>query len=148
MMVFGGLHSKWQKVISLLAVVVTCVMVLALPDLRSILVPPPAPVAVAPSSSSPYYLWVSLDTKDPARFQVVLESDFWSNRRVRVLPQDAANVPARAEILLHRLPMPTGKEDDATIWVERRFQFLNREYAPGARMGYYSLAYLTHLGHE
>lgn len=148
MMILGGFDSKWQKVISLLAVVASGAMLLALPDLRSILMPPSAPVAVAPSSSSPYYLWVSLDTKNPKRFQVVLESDFWSNRRVRVQPQEIAHVPARAEILLHRLPTPTGKEDDATIWVERRFQFLNREYAPGERVGCYSLAYLTHLGHE
>ncbi|HEX4266212.1 MAG TPA: hypothetical protein VH597_17880 [Verrucomicrobiae bacterium] len=148
LMVFGGFHSKWQKAISALAVLVSCAMLLALPDLRSILVPPPAPVAVAPSSTSPYYLWVSLDTKAPARFQVVLESEFWSNRRVRVLPQRAANVPARAEILLHRLPTPTGREDDATIWVERRLQFLTREYAAGERVGCYSLAYLTRLGHE
>jgi hypothetical protein len=129
-------------------VVVSGAILLALPDLHSIVMPPRVPAAVAPSSSSPYYVWVSLDTKDPARFQVVFESDFWSNRRVRVLAQRASNVPARAEILLHRLPAPTGKEDEATVWIERRFKFLTREYTPGERVGCYSLAYLTHLANE
>jgi len=148
LMIFGGFRSVWQNVMSSLAVIVSGVVLFGLPDLFYLLAPPPAPRVVAPSSSSPYYLWVSLDTKTPTRFQVVLESDYWSNRRVKVGAQRGANVPARAEILLRRLPAPAGKEDNATIWVERRFRFLTREYAPGERVGRYSLAYLTQLDHE
>lgn len=148
LLVLGGLSSVWQCVVSLLAFVITTVMVMALPDLMRVLWPPPAPAVVGPSSSSPFYLWVNLDTRTPERFQVVLESGFWANRSVQVNRPSAANAPARAEIRLLRLPHPSQHEDDASIWVERRYRFLSREFALGERVGRYSLPYLANLGHE
>ena len=35
--------------------------------------------------------------------------------------------------------------EDGTVWVERRRRFLTREFAPGERVGRYSLSYLTRL---
>ena len=149
MMVLGGFTSGWQNAAGALGLAVSCVMVLALPDLRCILLPPPAPVAVAPSSPSPYYLWVSLDTKHPKRFQVVLQSEFWSNRRANVIPRSGANASMRAEIFLHRLSgQTTPNGEDGTVWVERRRRFLTREFNPGERVGRYSVGYLTRLAHE
>jgi hypothetical protein len=149
MMALGGFTSRWQKAVSALAIIVSGAMLFALQDLRAILVPPPAPVAVSPSSPSPYYLWVSLDTKHPERFQVVLESEFWANRRSDVAPHSGANASMRAEIFLHRQAGQTNPNgEDGTVWIERRRHFLTREYAPGERVGRYSVAYLTRLPHE
>ena len=149
MMAFGGFTSGWQRAVTALAVVVSGVMLFAFPDLIYILAPPPAPAAVAPSSPSPQYLWVSLDTRHPGCFQVVLESEHWANRRADVFSYGAADVPARAEILLRRLSRPAvRKEEAATVWIERRHRFLNREYVSGERVGRYSLPYLNRLGHE
>lgn len=149
MMALGGFTSGWQKAVSTLAIIVSGAMLFALPDLGAILVPPPAPLAVSPSSPSPYYLWVSLDTKHPERFQVVLESEFWANRRAEVTPHSGANASMRAEIFLHRLAGQTNPNgEDGTLWIERRHHFLTREYAPGERVGRYSVAYLTRLPHE
>jgi len=149
MMALGDFTNGWQKAVSALAVVVSCAMLFALPDLRAILVPPPVPAAVTPSSPSPYYLWVSLDTKHPKRFQVKLESEYWSNRRATVTAHSGANASMRAEIFLHRLTSRTiPNEEDGTVWIERRRHFLGREYASGERVGRYSVAYLTRLDHE
>ena len=126
--------------------VASTAMLVALPDLRSILIPPPAPAVVAPSSPSPYYLWVSLDTKHPDRFLVVLESGFWSNRRAEVSWQGGANPSLRAEIRLHRLVRQTANdEEDGTVWIERRRRFLMREFAPGERVGHYSFSHVSRL---
>jgi hypothetical protein len=144
----GDISSPIQRGLNIFAVLISIAILCGVADLRAILSPPPAPSVVAPSSSSSYYLWVSLATKDPSRFRVMLESDFWSNRRVNVTGQRGVSTPARAEILLRRQSRPAGGEDDATIWVERRLRFLTREFAPGERVGRYSLSYLTHLGHE
>ena len=149
MMAIGNFTSRWQMAMNGLAVFMSTAMLLALSDFRCILLPPPAPIAIAPASTSPYYLWVSLDTKHPDYFQVVLESAFWSNRRAEVLPHSGANASMRAEILLRRLARPTTpNEEDGTVWIERRRRFLTREFAPGERVGHYSFSYLTRLGHE
>ncbi len=149
LMILGDFNRAWQKAVTALALTVSCVMLLALPDLWSALRAPPCPVAVAPSSPSPYYLWVSLDTKHPGRFQVVLESEFWANRRAEVTPHSGANASMRAEILLHRLTgQTTSNEEDGTVWIERRRRFLTREYAPGERVGRYTVGYLTRLANE
>jgi hypothetical protein len=100
-------------------------------------------------SASPYYLWVSLDTKRADAFSVVLESGFWSNRWANVGSYGGANGSVRAEILLSRVGrQTTNDEEDGTIWVERRRKFLNREFQPGERVGSYSLSHITRLGHE
>jgi hypothetical protein len=89
---------------------------------------------------------VSLDTRDANRFSVVLESGFWSNRRANVTSH-GANVAVRAELPLTRLRYFTSRdEEDGVIWVERRRRFLGREFAPGERVGRYSLAYVSRLG--
>ena len=148
-MVIGGFTSKWQKAVSALAVTASGVMLFALPDLRGTLLPPRAPDVVPPSSPSPYHLWVSLDTKHPEYFEVVLESRYWSNRRERVRRYSGANASVRAEMLLHRLTGQTTQDgEEGTVWIERRRHFLNREYAPGERVGRYSLAYLNRLTRE
>src|SRR5439155_20630930 len=113
MMAIGGLTDKSQIAVNAFALVVTTIMLAALPDLQSILLPHPAPIAVAPASPSPYDLWVSLDTKYPQYFSVVLESRYWSNRRADVKQQGGAPRSARAEIHFHRLTgMSPADEND------------------------------------
>jgi hypothetical protein len=149
LMRLGEFTNTRQMALNVLAIAISVAMLLALPDLRAILRPSPAPEAVAPSSPSPYHLWVSLDTEHPDDFQVVLESSFWANRRARVVRYGGADASVRAEILLHRLASQNfGDGEDGTVWVERRRHFLHREYAPGERVGRYSLSYLNHLPHE
>ena len=143
----AGLRSIRQTVTNVGAIALSAVMLFSLPDLRSILIPPPAPAVVAPSSPSPYHLWVSLDTQDPDRFLVVFESGFWSNRRAEVTPHEGTSPSARAEIRLQRLARQTTDDgEDGTIWVERRRRFLWREFAPFERVGRYSLSYVSRLG--
>jgi hypothetical protein len=149
LMSIAGLRSLRQTASNIAATLVTAVLLLALPDLASILLPPPAPGVVAPSSPSPYHLWVSLDTRHPERFLVVFESGFWSNRRAEVTPQKGTSPSVRAEIRLHRLARQTTDDmEDGTIWIERRRRFLGREFAPGERIGRYSLSYVSRLGRE
>ena len=149
MMAIGGFGSRWQMATSALALAVTGVMLVALPDLRDILRPPLPPAAVGPSSPSPYHLWVSLDTKHPESFYVVLESDFWANRRSTVAAYGGANASVRAELRLNRLARPSARsEEDGTVWVERRRRFLTREFSPGERVGRYSFSYVTRLGRD
>ena len=145
----AGLRSLRQTAANIAAIAVTVVLLIALPDLRSILLPPPAPAVVAPSSPSPYHLWVSLDTGHPDRFLVVFESGFWSNRRSEVTRQKGTSPSVRAEIRLHRPARQTTDDmEDGTIWIERRRRFLWREFAPGERVGRYSLSYVSRLGRE
>ena len=149
MMALGGFADKWQMASRVFALVVSAIMLMALADLRSIVLPHPAPIAVTPGSSSPYYLWVSLDTKHPKYFSVVLESDYWSNRRADVKPCGGVTSSVRAVILLHRLTgMTAANEEDGVVWIERRRRFLTREFHPGERVGRYSIPYLSRLGHE
>jgi len=123
-------------------------MLLALPDLRGVLLPRPAPNVVGPSSESPYHVWVSLDTANPKDFSVVLESRFWANRRVSVAAYSGENASVRAELKLDRMVGRLSPDiDDGTVWIERRRRFLTREFAPGERVGRYSLSYVMRL-HE
>jgi hypothetical protein len=148
-MAIGDLSSRWQMAVNAFALFVSAIMVIALPDLRSILLPYTAPTAVPPASLSPYYLWVSLDTKHPEYFQVVLESGFWSNRRADVKQYGGVTPSVRAEIHLHRLTrMTVENEWHGDVWLERRRRFLNREFAPGERVGRFSIPYLYRIGHE
>ncbi len=149
LMRLGELNSRSQMALNVFAIGVSIVMLFALHDLRGIVLPPPAPMATAPTSPLPDYLWVSLDTKNPEDFLVVLESDYWSNRRVEVSPHTGANGSMRAEIQLRRAPAP-GDENktDGIVWVERRHRFLTRDFAPGERVGRYDLSYIHHLGYE
>jgi len=148
-MAIGNFSSRWQMAVNTLAALVSAALLLALPDLQSIMAPPPAPTPITPSSPSPYYLWVSLDTKKPDCFQVILESKFWSNRRADVKQYSGANASVRAEIRLQRVAHQTSfNEEEGTIWIERRRRFLTREFAPGERVGRYTLSYLSHLGYE
>ncbi len=80
----GRFFSGGQTAMNAVAIVASMMMLTAAFDLRAILRPIKAPEAVAPGSPSPFYLWVSLDTAYARYFQVVLESDFWANRRVPV----------------------------------------------------------------
>ena len=149
LMAIGDFTSRWQLATGALALIVSIVMLLALPDVRSILWPPPSPAVTGPSSPSPYHLWVSLDTNHPEAFYVVLESGFWSNRRSTVAAYGGANASARAELRLKRLARPTtNDEEDGIIWVERRRRFLTREFLPGDLVGRYSFSYVTRLGGE
>ncbi|HEY0944572.1 MAG TPA: hypothetical protein VGD81_04865 [Opitutaceae bacterium] len=145
----GGTFSPRQALINVLAVAASGVMVLALPDLHCILLPPPAPAAVAPASASPYYLWVSLDTRRPAFFQVALESTIWVNRRSDVAFQASAPQSVRAEIRLARVSQKTTRDfEDGIVWIERRPCLLGRKYASQERVGRYTVAYLNRLAHE
>jgi len=123
-MAIGNLSSRWQMAVNTLAALASAGILLALPDLHSIMAPSPAPTPITPSSPSPYYLWVSLDTKKPDSFQVVLESKFWSNRRADVKRYSGANASVRAEIRLQRVAHQTSfNEEDGTVWIERRRRF-------------------------
>lgn len=149
MNVLGGFFDRRQSAMNVFALSISAIMLAALPDLRSVLLPYPAPMAVLPSSPSPYYLWVSLDTKHPKYFSVVLESKYWSNRRADVKPSGGITPSIRAEMHFHRLTgMTTANEDDGVVWIERKQRFLTREFFPGDRIGRYSIPYLSHLGHE
>jgi hypothetical protein len=145
LLAIGGLFSRWQIAVNVLAVIVTVVMLFAARDLRAILLPYSPPQAVGPSSPSPNYLWVSLDTKHPRYFEVLFESDFWADRQAVVSFKGDAT-PPRAEIRL--LPLAhksTGGESDGTIWIQRRQCFLGRDFVPGDRVGRYTLHYVTDL---
>lgn len=147
LMAVGDLAIRRQTVLNAYAVIVSAVMLVALPDVRSILWPPPPPVVVGPASASPYHLWVSLDTRRPEAFSVLLESDFWSNRRAEVKEHSGANGSMRAEIRLRRLSRDLVSDaEDGTIWIERRRRFLSREFTSGERVGRYSLSYVSSLG--
>jgi hypothetical protein len=149
MMTLGGFSDPRQIATNIFALAVSVVMVVALPDLWSILLPYPAPAAVKPASPSPYYLWVSLDTKHPAYFSAVLESGYWSNRRSDVRQRGGVTQSVRAEIQLYRLTgVSAASEEDGVVWIERRRRFLCREFLPGERIGRYSIPYLTRLGYE
>lgn len=148
-MAIGQLESKAQLSANALALAVSVVMLAGLPDILNILAPPASPAVVAPVSRSPYYLWVSLDTRRPRAFQVAFESDFWANRRADVARYSDPDGSMRAEIRLNRLShQATVDEQDGTVWIERRRAFLNHDYQPGERVGSYSLSYLSKLGHE
>jgi hypothetical protein len=145
----GEFTSKGQMTLNVLAVATSAVILLALNDLQGILLPPPSPAVVAPSSLMPDYLWVSLNTMQADRFLVALESNYWLNRRVEVMPHIGAYGPARAEIHLQRSAAATTTDkEDGTVWIERRYRFLGREFAPGEHIGRYDLSYLNRIGHE
>jgi hypothetical protein len=145
----GEFASKSQLTANVFALAVTVVMALALPDIRNVLQPPAPPEAVTPGSPSPYYLWVSLDTKRPEAFRAVLESGFWSNRRADVIAYGGADGSSRAEMRLSRHPrQSTIDEEDGIVWIERRRKFLGREFQPGERVGSYPLSYLIDLPHD
>jgi hypothetical protein len=149
LMALSHLGDHRQMAANLLGLAISVIMLVALPDLRSILWPHPAPLAVAPASTSPYELWVSLDTKYPRYFCIVFESGYWSNRRAEVKPYDGVTPSVRAEVHFHRLTgNTTATADDGDVWIERRRRFLTREYYPGERVGHYSIPYLSRLGHE
>jgi hypothetical protein len=148
-MAVGQLGSKAQFSANVLALAVSVVMLAALPDILNVIAPPPPPAVVKPASPSPYYLWVSLDTRRPRAFDVVFESAFWANRRAEVARYSDPDGSVRSEIRLNRLDHQTTLDDqDGTIWVERRRAFLGRDFMPGERVGSYSLSYITKLGHE
>jgi hypothetical protein len=148
-MAVGDFISKPQLAANVFAVALSGIMIVALPDIRNTLAPPPSPSLVQPASPSPYYLWISLDTKRADAFTVVLESGFWSNRWANVGTYGGANGSVRAELRLNRVGVQTSTdEEDGTIWIERRRKFLNREFQPGDRVGSYSLSHITRLGHE
>jgi hypothetical protein len=140
----AGLRSRTQGVVTAVTILASMVMMAAMPDLRSILAPEPAPMVVAPFSATPYALWVSLDAARPQDFWVVLESSFWSNRRAAVAYPDERGVgPARAELPLRRaMHQSSLLIDDGTVWIERRRRFLYREFEPGERVGQFSLSFL------
>jgi hypothetical protein len=148
-MAVGEFSSRSQVAVNFLAIALSIIMVVALPDIRDVLAPPAPPVAVKPSSPSPYYLWISLDTKRPEAFTVLLESGFWANRRADVANHTGPGGSARAEMRLSRLSrQETADEEDGRVSVERRQKFLTREFQLGERVGSYSLSYLTQLGNE
>jgi hypothetical protein len=143
------LPSAWQAAMNAVAVGLSSVMLCALPDLASILFPPPAPVVVPPSSPSPYFLWVSLETRRPDFFQVVLESTVWANRRADVSARRSLPASTRAEIPLLRLSdSPIRDLQQGIVWIERRPCFLTRRFQPGEVVGRYTLNYLNRLHHE
>jgi hypothetical protein len=144
----GELSSAMQMAFNGLAVAASVAVLLSLSDLRGILLPPAAPFPVVPTSPSPDYLWVSLDTRHPECFFVTLESRFWANRRAEVASRNGANGSMRAEIRLRAVGAPGTAEDDGIVWVERRHRFLTREFGPGERVGRYDLSYLKRLNDE
>ena len=148
-MAVGDFSSRSQLTANVLALAVTVVMAFALPDIRNVLAPPAPPKVVSPGSPSPYYLWVSLDSKRADAFRAALESEFWSNRRADVVAYGGANASVRAEMRLSRNGRPsTIDEQDGMVWIERRRKFLNRDFMGGERIASYPLAHVTGLPHD
>ena len=148
-MAVGDFTRISQVTANALALAVSVVMALALPDIRNVLAPPAPPRAVSPGSPSPYYLWVSLDSKRAEAFRAALESEFWSNRRADVVAYGGADGSVRAEMRLSRHARPsTIDEQDGTVWIERRRKFLNRDFMGGERIASYPLAHITALPHD
>jgi hypothetical protein len=99
----AGLSSRTQRIMTGVAGMASAVLLAATPDIRAILAPAPAPMIVAPFSSTAYALWVNLDGERQRDFWVVLESGFWSNRRVMMQRSNMrSGGPPRAEIPLRR----------------------------------------------
>ena len=145
----GGLADRRRLWVNLGTLAMSAVMLSALPDIRNLLAPPPAPSLVGPSSASPYHLWVSLATAHPRSFEVVFESEFWANRRALLAEHPESEVAARAELRLRRLSRPsTVGPDHGVVWVERRRSFLGRNFMPGERVGRYTLSYLNDRPYE
>jgi hypothetical protein len=145
----GEFTSLRQMAVNVLALAASAAMVLALPDLGGILLPPPSPMVVAPSSPLPDYLWVSLNTTHPDQFLVALESSYWRNRRAGVSAHSGAHGSVRAEIHLQQSAAPnTTDPEDGTVWIERRYRLWGREFAAGQHIGRYDLSYLNRIGHE
>ena len=142
----GGLTSRWQVATNVLAIAVSVAMVAALPDIVRLLFPPRAPMVVGPVSTSPYWMWVSLDTDQPKAFRVRLESDYWANRVANVSYHGGSSYPPRAEIQVNRLPTTfTRKENEGVVWVERRRTFMGREFFIGERIGCFQVAQLSRM---
>lgn len=149
LMTIGSVGSTRQIVVNVLALSVTVVMLFAMPGIRSILLPPSAPWVAAQPSTSPYNVWLGIDSKSPESFFVVLESRFWANRRALVQSYTGANGSVRAEINLRRLSHhETNDEENGTFWLERRRYFLGRVFVPGDRIGRYTFSYLTRRSHD
>jgi hypothetical protein len=148
-MAVGDFTSRSQLMANVLALAVTVVMAFALPDVRNVLAPPAPPKVVSPGSPSPYYLWVSLDSRRADAFRAALESEFWSNRRADVVAYGGAGGSVRAEMRLSRHGRPsTIDERNGTVWIERRRKFLNREFLGGERVASYPLARITGLPND
>jgi hypothetical protein len=79
-------------------------MLLALPDLRGILLPPPAPLPVRIAAPAPDVVRVGLETRHPRHFTVLMTSQFWSNRRVDVARAVGPGSVAYAELRLTARP--------------------------------------------
>ena len=149
LLAIGDFFSGWQVGVNFLAIGVTVVMLAASRDVRSLLLPYSSPEVVSPSSPSRNYLWVSIDTQHPRYFEVKMESGYWANRRAGVAHYSGANASVRAEIPMHKYSgITAATEKVATVWVERRRYFLSREFAPGERVGRYTLPYLLTLGYQ
>jgi hypothetical protein len=148
-MAVGGFTSRSQLTSNVLALAVSVVMVLALRDIRNVLQPAPPPKLVLPGSPSPYYLWISLDTKRPDAFRAKLESGFWSNRRADVFAYGGADGSVRAEMRLSRSGrQSTIDERDGTVWIERRRKFLGHEFQAGERIASFPFARVAGLRHD
>lgn len=144
-----GLFDRRQSVFNLGTLAVSLVMLAGLPDLRDVLVPPPAPELVGPTTTSPYSLFLSLATQHPDAYQVRFESGFWANRRAQVVKDAGRADLGQAEIRLHRLSRPVeGDPQHGVVWVERRRSFLVREFLPGERVGRYTFAFVSTRPHE
>ena len=143
------LRSAKQAWTNVLALALSGLMAWALPDVMRIVFPPPAPMAVAPSSPSPYFLWVSLDTRHPDFFQVVLDSPVWANRRADVALRRSQPASVRAEIRLVRLSEASIRNlEEGVVWIERRPCFLTRRFQSGEIVGRYTINYLNRLRNE
>lgn len=127
---------------------VTLALAIASHDMWCILRPPEAPLAIAASSPSPAFLRIGLQTAQPNYFKVLLESEYWVNRRAPVGPPGSPFDFPYAEIPLVRAARPTTGDadtDEGTVWVERRRLFLGREFQFGERVGRYSVSEFSRL---
>lgn len=146
---FGGMISPRQAVANGCALVVSAFLIAALPGLRQILLPPPAPMAIASTGAPATHLRVELATHDPEAFSVSLESNYWANRRLALQPIPDRPGAGRVDFFMNRLSRPTTRdEQDGVIWIERRLQLFGRQFAPGERVGRYTISYLNQLHHE
>lgn len=148
LMAIGSLFSAKQLGLNVLALAVSAAVLAGAGDLLAILRPPGVPLLTPPSSPSPHYVWVSLQTKHPEYYHVVFESRVWNNRRAPVSFQRAITASARAEFRLVRRDWRENKLDEGTLWIERSPCFLHRRYILSERIARYPLSYINTLGHE
>ena len=152
MMTIGNFSSKWQSHRE--------------PDCRlhqrnhggcfarpaSAILPPEAPAVVAPALAVALLsLGQSRYRSRPGYFRRGVGIEVLGQSPCRGETYGGADASVRAEILHCTgsiCKRPSTRRRALFVWIERRYRFLNRDFAPGERIGRYTVSYLTRIDHE